>query len=137
LNLVFVDTSFVIALINERDQYHQQAMALVPLFESRQLVTTDAVLLEIGNALAKDYRQAAVMVLNKFINSDNVEVVALDQALRTQAIALYSSRIDKAWGLVDCVSFTVMRDRAIQQALTHDQHFAQANFIPLMRSPSS
>ena len=49
---VFVDTSFVLALINERDQYHDQAQKLSFKFEQSLLVTTVAVLLEIGNAMA-------------------------------------------------------------------------------------
>lgn len=52
-NRVFLDTSFVLALINERDQYHKQAEALSFKFEESLLITTVAVLLEIGNALAK------------------------------------------------------------------------------------
>ncbi|MEK6284464.1 MAG: type II toxin-antitoxin system VapC family toxin [Acidobacteriota bacterium] len=59
-NRIFVDTSFVIALINDKDQYHSQAQALSYRFENSPLVTTDAVLLEIGNALAKDFREEAI-----------------------------------------------------------------------------
>jgi predicted nucleic acid-binding protein len=53
---IFVDTSFVIALTNDKDQYHDQVQALSYKFENSPLITTDAVLLEIGNALAKDFR---------------------------------------------------------------------------------
>lgn len=53
---VFLDTSFVIALVNEDDQYHGQAEALSHRFEKSALLTTDAVLLEIGNAMSKDFR---------------------------------------------------------------------------------
>ncbi len=60
---IFVDTSFVIALINEKDQYHDQAEALSYRFENSSLITTDAVLLEIGNALAKDFRREAIAVI--------------------------------------------------------------------------
>ena len=59
-NSIFVDTSFVIALINGNDQYHSQAQNLSHQFENSPLITTDAVLLEICNALAKDFRQEAI-----------------------------------------------------------------------------
>jgi uncharacterized protein len=52
-NKIFVDTLFVVALINRRDQYHQQASELADSLETRPLITTDAVLLEIGNALVQ------------------------------------------------------------------------------------
>lgn len=40
-----------------------------------------------------------------------------------RAVELYRERDDKEWGLVDCVSFIVMRDREICDALTTDDHF--------------
>lgn len=52
-NQIFVDTLFVVALINQRDQYHQQASELADRFEGHPLLVTDAVLLEIGNALSR------------------------------------------------------------------------------------
>lgn len=45
-----------------------------------------------------------------------------------KAVALFQNRSDKAWSLTDCLSFVVMQDRGIQQALTGDHHFAQAGF---------
>ena len=54
-NRIFIDTLFVIALINRRDQYHQQALDLAEQFEGALLLVTDAVLLEIGNTLARSY----------------------------------------------------------------------------------
>ena len=54
-NRIFIDTLFMIALINRRDQYHQQALDLAEQFKGAPLLVTDAVLLEIGNALARSY----------------------------------------------------------------------------------
>ena len=53
---LFVDTVFVIALINYRDQYHHHAVEVSHKFEGCPLLTTDAVLLEIGNALSRGYK---------------------------------------------------------------------------------
>ena len=50
---IFIDTRFVIALVSERDQYHQQALELADMLETANLITTDAVLLEIGNGLSR------------------------------------------------------------------------------------
>jgi predicted nucleic acid-binding protein len=66
---LFVDTSFVIALINEKDQFHRQAEILSNRFENSTLLTTGAVLLEIGNALAQDFREEAVRVIRVLRNS--------------------------------------------------------------------
>ena len=126
---IFVDTSFVIALINEKDQYHHQAEALSHKFENSKLITTDAVLLEIGNALARDFRKEAVAVIRVLRNSTKVEVVAIDQKLFGKGLEIYEKRDDKTWGLVDCISFIVMGESGITEVLTFDGDFEQAGFI--------
>ena len=127
-NRIFVDTVFVIALINQRDQYHQQASELADRFEGYPLLTTDAVLLEIGNALARGYKQEAIEVIEQFLASDEVEIKRLTPYLFEQAFELYKQHRDKDWSLVDCISFVTMREAGMSQALTFDRHFVQAGF---------
>jgi len=128
----FVETLFVIALTNKRDLHHEQAQELSALYVGRQLITTDAVLLEIGNNLSARYRSEAIQIISSFLTSKDIEVVNLDEVLFSQAFDLYKTYTDKSWGLIDCVSFTVMRQRNIVDALTCDRHFAQAGFNALM-----
>lgn len=129
----FVDTQFVVALINQRDQHHQRAVELSYAFTHKPLVTTELVLIEIGNALASHFRREAVELIEYFHRAENVEIVPLTPALFAEAFALYRSRGDKDWGMTDCVSFVVMRRANLHDALTFDQHFAQAGFSALMR----
>ena len=136
LTRIFIDTLFVIALINRRDQYHQQALDLAAQFEGHPSLVTDAVLLEIGNALARSSKQEAVEIIEQFFAAEEVEVVYLTSRLFTQGFTLYRSHQDEAWGLVDCISFIVMREAGVNQALTFDQHFVQAGFQALMRETS-
>ncbi|PYP86948.1 MAG: hypothetical protein DMF61_12200 [Blastocatellia bacterium AA13] len=49
------------------------------------------------------------------------------------AIALSSPKDDKEWGITDCISFVVMRERRLTKALTTDRHFQQAGFRTLLR----
>ena len=100
-NRVFVDTSFVLALINERDQYHKQAVALSFKFEESSLITTVSVLLEIGSALAKDFRREANAVLRLLRSSARVEVVQIDERLLEKAleIALKARNVKAFWGI--------------------------------------
>ncbi len=129
----FLDTLFVIALLNQRDQYHECAAELAVRYEGEQFLTTDTVLLEIGNALAKKYRQEAVEVITHLLTSVDVEVVRLTPALFDESFDLYKAHMDKEWGLIDCISFLVMRQNGIQDALTFDRHFVPAGFCDLMR----
>jgi uncharacterized protein len=131
-NRIFVDSGFVIALINQRDQYHDQALQLADRFENAPLLTTDAVLLEIGNALSRNHKQEAAVIIKHFLTSTEVEVIHLNATLLNQALVLYSTYQDKAWSLVDCLSFVVMQEANIKQALSFDQHFTQAGFRSLL-----
>jgi hypothetical protein len=127
----FLDAAYAIALSSPGDQHHRQALALADEIEQQetQLITTRAVVLEIGNALAKlRYRQAAVALLAALENDPRIEIVPLSEELYQQALHLFQTRLDKEWGLTDCISFEVMKARGITQALTTDHHFAQAGF---------
>jgi len=128
----FIDTSFVVALINQRDQYHVQAVELASQFDKRSLVTTDAVLFEIGNALARNFKEASIQIIEYFLTSDEVEIIPLNTQLFARAFELYRSHLDKSWGLIDCVSFVVMRDFGLSESLTADKHFEQAGFAVLL-----
>jgi hypothetical protein len=132
---VFLDTSYAIALSSSRDQFHKQALRLAEEIETAriQLLTTRAVLLEIGNALAKPrYRHAAIALLDALEVDPTVEIISLTEELYARALSLYRQRLDKAWGLVDCISFVVMRDYGVHEALTTDAHFQQAGFRALL-----
>jgi len=135
-NSVFLDTSFSIALSISKDQFHQRAVELTKQVNAAQsqIVTTQAVILEIGNALSKiKYRQSAVGIIEFFKNDPNVTIVSLSDKLYDEGFELFSNRPDKEWSLVDCISFVVMRERNIEAALTADEHFIQAGFRALLR----
>jgi uncharacterized protein len=130
---IFVDTGYVIALINQRDQYHRQALRLVDEYEGQPLLTTDSILLEIGNALTRGYKEQTIEIIEDFTSSDDIEIVRLTPSLFDQAFALYRSHQDKEWTIVDCISFVVMRQAGVTEALTTDKHFKQAGFRALLR----
>ncbi len=135
-NEVFLDTGYPIALSVESDSYHDRAEELAERLELEQtrLVTTQAILLETGNALSnKRYRPAAVKLLIALQHDPSVEIVPLTEDLFAKAVVLFRSRSDKEWGLVDCVSFIVMRERGLTDALTADKHYEQAGFRALLR----
>ena len=134
-NEVFLDTAYAIALSVESDEHHERAEELAEQLEAEatRLVTTRAVLLEIGNALSKKrYRKAALELLDALEQDPLIEIVSLSEELYGQALELFRNRPDKNWGLVDCVSFVVMQERGLTEALTTDEHFEQAGFRPLL-----
>ncbi len=46
---------------------------------------------------------------------------------------MLARRLDKDWSLTDCISFAVMQERSLTEALTSDHHFEQAGFTALLK----
>jgi len=135
MNNLFLDAAYAIALSAVTDQYHKKAEILARQIETEaiQMITTRAVILEIGNALARlRYRANAIKLLDSIEEDPNVKIIALSEELYNRAMELYRQRPDKEWGITDCVSFVVMQDYDITEALTTDEHFKQAGFRPLL-----
>lgn len=133
---VFLDTAYAIALSSKTDQFHNKAILLAGQLREQQIriVTTRAIMMEIGNAFSKQrFRSIAIKLLQSMDNNQDIEIIPFSEHLYQQAFNLYCQRNDKQWGLIDCVSFTVMKDRNILESLTNDDHFRQAGFIPLMQ----
>lgn len=133
---VFPDTTYAIALASTADELHPRALSLADELEAHGtlMVTTWAVLLEIGNALSKPHhRGAALQLLSSLQRDPRVEVVPLSSSLLEEGVKLFAERSDKEWGLTDCISFVVMQRREIRNALTADEHFIQAGFRALLR----
>ena len=136
---IFLDTAYAIALSSSQDSFHREAILLAEEIETEtvKLITTQAILLEIGNALADiKYRQKAALLLEALNADESVEVVPLTSMLQERAFQLFRSHTDKAWGLTDCISFIVMREQGLTEALTADRHFEQAGFRVLLREVS-
>jgi predicted nucleic acid-binding protein len=121
------------ALLNRLDQYHRRATSLtVAVSSAREVWVTEAVLLEIGNALARSNRTGAVRFIESCYGTANVRVEALTAELFRRGLELYRDRADKEWGLTDCISFVVMQDNRLTHALTADEHFRQPGFRALL-----
>lgn len=133
---VFIDTSFALALLDRKDQWHQAAIAILPLSrEASRTVTTSAVLLEICDALcAPATRALAVRFVRSLVDDKQVTIVDVRFDLLRSAMDLFNERPDKHWSLTDCISFVVMDQMKVTGALTADHHFEQAGFVALMRS---
>lgn len=88
---LFLDTVFIQALYNSRDQYHAKALALLPQVEAAAEVwTTEAILIEVGNALSAVNRQGAVEFIQLCSQTPNIHLVSVNTALFSRALQLYN-----------------------------------------------
>ena len=123
---VFVDSYFWLGAINSRDPYHTQILQTP---KPAQGVTTLAVVMEVMDALCGPKIRETAAQFWKHIHADpDLVIVRLEEDLLARAIAVYELHRDKAWSFTDCISFVVMKDRRISEALAADHHFEQAGF---------
>lgn len=132
---VLLDTAYVTALVNTRDQWHDAALRWERKLavERRRLVATEFILVEIADALAAiRFRAQAIEIIATLRSNSFVEIVPVSTELFQAALMLYEARLDKDWGLTDCTSFVVMNHRNLTEALSTDDHFRQAGFRALL-----
>jgi len=133
MRIVFADTSFYVAAISPRDVNHARAEAVGRGLRGR-VVTTEYVLLEVATFFCVAPHRAVFLGLLQSLQNDPAATTVLASAdLWTREVALFAERTDKDWSLTDCISFVVMHERGITEALTADHHFEQAGFVALLK----
>jgi predicted nucleic acid-binding protein len=101
---------------------------------SCRLVTTAWLLTEVGDALsAPENRPTFLELLDTLQTSPDARIIGATDELFQRGLELYRRRMDKEWSLTDCISFVVMADEHLAEALTGDRHFEQAGFAPLLK----
>lgn len=131
---LFLDTVYVQALLSKSDQHHAIARRLLRRVQDAEEVwLTEAILTEIANALSGINRALAAAFVHQCYAPGNVRVVPVDTPLLLRGLVLYEARPDKTWSLTDCISFVVMQENNLTEAVTADHHFQQAGFRALMR----
>src|SRR5436309_583205 len=114
---VFADTFYFFALLSDKDDAHEKAVAWSNAYKGR-LVTTEWVLIELADGLASSQQRDLFAKIRRDLLTDaQYEVVTLELPLYEQGLLLYESRPDKEWSLTDCISFVAMTREGITDAL--------------------
>lgn len=131
---MLLDTSGLMCLFDRREFRHQDALDFYNAASVR--LTHNYVLMEfvtLTHARHAPRVEALAFVVDLF-DDPEVEVVWVEERLHRSALTLLQERLDKAWSLCDAVSFLLMQQRGLTEALTTDHHFEQAGFIKLLKS---
>jgi predicted nucleic acid-binding protein len=126
MDSLFADTYYFQARVNRHDQHHARVLACSQS-HTAPLVTTELVLVELANSLAASRFRPLVQDYFGLLRQQ-IHVVPASRARLENALRLYPQHDDKLWSLTDCLSFVVMRECRITEALTGDHHFVQAGF---------
>ena len=134
--VIFADTYYFIALLDSTDPSHARAVAW-----SRQktisFVSTDYVLVELGDAFHRPGEREEYAIFYESLRADpKFRIVSGSPTLLGKGLNFFRRHRDKEWQLTDCISFVVMKEQGIREALTGDAHFGQAGFVPLLAESS-
>ena len=127
--MIFVDSGAWIALLDRRDQYHSEAVAIYNdlVQQDAQLLTTDYVIDETVTRLRYDFSHSGAVEFFDFIESIKnrgiLTVTEIDSTLFQEAEHLFRQYNTASLSFTDCTSFVVCRRRNISEAFAFDQHF--------------
>ena len=133
MRTLFADTFYFLALLNPKDAKHQKAQD-INATPNWRMITTAWILMEVADALATPPNRGLFLrLVDRLQASSTIEVIPLSMDVFNQGLRFYRERPDKRWPLTDCISFVLMQQRGITDALTGDHHFEQAGFVSLMK----
>ncbi len=128
MRAIFADTFCYIAALDAADAQHQQVSNFLAGY-SGFIVTTRWILAETADAMCRGKtRQMTASFLRDMESDPDTLIVKHSDDLYHKGLKLYAERPDKDWSLTDCISFVVMQEHEITDALTGDRHFEQAGF---------
>ena len=133
--MTFADNSYFLALLNADDTWHAVARKASAALADN-ILSTDWVLAEVTDAMCRGHNRAKVVSFLRMLRRrEDVVLLPASRELFDRGLQLFGDRPDKEWSLTDCISFVVMGERSLTDALTSDHHFDQAGFTALLKAP--
>jgi uncharacterized protein len=130
--VIFVDTSFWVALMLEPDQAHTSATELFARHGDTPLATTNLVAGETWTWVRRRFgHRIAVAVLDLLERTPRLQIVRVGRDDELGAWDWLRRRDEREYSFVDATSFALMRRLAIRDALSFDGDFAAAGFVEL------
>lgn len=133
---IFVDTAGFYSILVKRDDAHAAASTILrrAAKDHRKFVTTDYVLDETATLLkARGQAHLLPSFFTTVDKSPSCRVEWCDSERFAEVRSFYLKHLDQAWSFTDCFSFLVMKECRLTEALTKDEHFAAAGFVPLLK----
>jgi predicted nucleic acid-binding protein len=130
---MLLDTSGLLCLHYKTEPLHTEACAA---YRRATLRLTHSYVIAEYVALATARRFSRIPILNfviDLVDNPDIETVWVDELLHRAAVDLLMERQDKTYSLCDAVSFVLMHERGITEALSTDRHFEQEGLIRLLR----
>lgn len=129
MNMLYLDTSALYALVDSGDRFHAAASeAFRELSPDKDLlICSSYVVLE---TLALIQTRIGVRAVRKWKTEFQpiLEIVWVDRQLHEEGLTALVAANNPTISLTDWTSFLIMRERGIEIAFSFDRHFAQQGF---------
>ena len=129
--MIFADNGPFLARYLVKDQFHHHAVNCWADLEKshERLVTSSFVLSETATLLGRRAGNIfAAERLNKIYASHALQIWRPDRDDELRALELFAKFSDQGVSFTDCISFTLMISRHVQQVFTFDRHFDLVGF---------
>lgn len=127
---LFIDTSFLIALLLPKDRQHRLAQNFLKEHKQPfQGVLSNLILNELLTFFSRyGDLKLALKFQNKLFEENAFEIIWVDRPLHLEASRLIQKYQDQNISFVDASSFAIMKKNKIKKALSFDQDFIKAGF---------
>ncbi|GAA5818641.1 MAG: type II toxin-antitoxin system VapC family toxin [Methanobrevibacter sp. CfCl-M3] len=119
--MIFVDTTFILGLAIDNDQWHDNAIKLISKVEKSKRWISNIILTETLNGLTgiMDGKEIENMY-NLMGNNYNIYIV--DETLQKKAIKI-TKQYNGMLGYADCTCIAIMEELGIHEIISFDEHF--------------
>ena len=124
--MIYVDASFIIALVVEKDQWHQRAMELLPKLKSEEKYITEAMIIESLNLIGSCLGGKVGYSIFKYIN-DNYSIYTSETLI--EEAMYYFLKYDGTLSLADCTAINAMKELGIMEIFSFDDDFDKVEGI--------
>ncbi|MBD2569955.1 type II toxin-antitoxin system VapC family toxin [Anabaena lutea] len=133
---MLIDTSGLLCLHYPTEPLH--SLACTAYKKATVRLTHSYIIAEyVALANARRFPRSSILAfVVDLLDNPDIETVWINESLYRKAIELLMIRQDKSYSLCDSISFVLMRERSINEALTTDRHFEQEGFIRLLHPKS-
>jgi len=124
--VIYVDASFIIALVIEKDQWHQRALELLAKLKSEDKYITEAMIIESLNLIGSCLGGKVGYSIFKYIN-DNFTIYRSETLIDESMY--YFLKYDGTLSLADCTAINTMKELKITEILSFDDDFDKVKGI--------
>ncbi|KAF5415736.1 MAG: hypothetical protein C5S48_04975 [Candidatus Methanogaster sp.] len=125
--MIFVDSSYYIAIVDTRDQWHKKSLELSEHIENNISVVSSFIISEVVTEIGRRSGGKVAYALYNYF-TDNCEIVYIDRYLLSESMEIIL-KYDGTLSLADAASVAIMDTMKISEIISFDSDFDKVDFI--------